>query len=101
MQLNRLSLSLLRKVIDVQLIRIRTDDELMWYKNMWDDILANEGNDNPFIEFVWFYNWWQTMGRREHVELYAVENDGQIIAFFSIYDSTSLGNTNLCICRRK
>jgi len=82
MQLNRLSLSLLRKVIDVQLIRIRTDDELMWYKNMWDDILANEGNDNPFIEFAWFYNWWQTMGRRERVELYAVENDGQIIAFF-------------------
>ncbi|OXS74059.1 GNAT family N-acetyltransferase [Lysinibacillus sp. KCTC 33748] len=66
----------------MQLIRIRTDDELMWYKDIWDGILEAEGNDNPFIEFAWFYNWWQIVGRRERIELYAVEENGTIIAFF-------------------
>ena len=54
----------------------------MWYKDIWDEILASEDNDNPFIEFAWFYNWWQIVGRRERVELYAVEENGTIIAFF-------------------
>ncbi|MCL1697378.1 GNAT family N-acetyltransferase [Lysinibacillus sp. BPa_S21] len=69
-------------MISLQLIRIRTDVELMWYKDIWDEILATEDNDNPFIEFAWFYNWWQIVGRRERVELYAVEENGAIIAFF-------------------
>ncbi|MFJ8458950.1 GNAT family N-acetyltransferase [Lysinibacillus xylanilyticus] len=69
-------------MINLQLIRIRTDDELMWYKDIWDEILAAEVNDNPFIEFAWFYNWWQIVGRRARVELYAVEENGHIIAFF-------------------
>lgn len=69
-------------MISLQLIRIRTDDELMWYKDIWDEILEAEDNDNPFIEFAWFYNWWQIVGRRERVELYAVEENGTIIAFF-------------------
>lgn len=69
-------------MINLQLIRIRTDDELMWYKEIWDAILEEENNDNPFIEFAWFYNWWQIVGRRERVELYAVEENGTIIAFF-------------------
>ncbi|WP_240518269.1 MULTISPECIES: GNAT family N-acetyltransferase [unclassified Lysinibacillus] len=69
-------------MINLQLIRIRTDDELMWYKDIWDGILEAEGNDNPFIEFAWFYNWWQIVGRRERIELYAVEENGTIIAFF-------------------
>ncbi|MEK5233097.1 GNAT family N-acetyltransferase [Lysinibacillus sp. FSL K6-0232] len=66
----------------MQLIRIRTDDELMWYKEIWDDMLEQENNDNPFIEFAWFYNWWQILGRKAQVELYAVEHQGMIIAFF-------------------
>ncbi|WP_342441437.1 GNAT family N-acetyltransferase [Lysinibacillus sp. FSL K6-0075] len=66
----------------MQLIRIRTDDELMWYKEIWDAILEEEDNDNPFIEFAWFYNWWQIVGRKERVELYAIEHEGTIMAFF-------------------
>lgn len=65
----------------MQLIRIRTDDELMWYKEIWDAILEEEDNDNPFIEFAWFYNWWQIVGRKERVELYAIEHEGTIMAF--------------------
>jgi len=68
-------------VIKLQLIRIRTDDELVFYKKIWDGILANEHNDNPFIEYTWFYNWWITVGKKERVELYAVQNNGDIIAF--------------------
>ncbi|MFU8649147.1 GNAT family N-acetyltransferase [Lysinibacillus sp. RSDA_15] len=66
----------------MQLIRIRTDDELMWYKEIWDGILEEEDNDNPFIEFAWFYNWWQIVGRKERVELFAIEHEGVILAFF-------------------
>ncbi|MFJ7668339.1 GNAT family N-acetyltransferase [Lysinibacillus sp. NPDC097195] len=68
-------------MIKLQLIRIRTDDELVFYKELWDGILANEHNDNPFIEYTWFYNWWITVGKKERVELYAVQNNGDIIAF--------------------
>ncbi|CAM5677047.1 hypothetical protein LSPH24S_10130 [Lysinibacillus sphaericus] len=63
--MNKLFQSLLRRVIKLQLLRIRTDDELVLYKEIWDDILANEQNDNPFIEYAWFYNWWITIGRKE------------------------------------
>ncbi|WP_338651823.1 GNAT family N-acetyltransferase [Lysinibacillus sp. Y5S-8] len=75
----------------MQLIRIRTDDELMWYKEIWDAILEAEDNDNPFIEFAWFYNWWQIVGRKERVELYAIEHDGTIIAFFPFKVSVRWG----------
>lgn len=54
----------------------------MWYKEIWDGILEEEDNDNPFIEFAWFYNWWQIVGRKERVELFAVEHEGIILAFF-------------------
>lgn len=79
--MNKLFQSLLRRVIKLQLLRIRTDDELVLYKEIWDDILAHEQNDNPFIEYAWFYNWWITIGRKERVELYAVQKDEDIIAF--------------------
>lgn len=62
--MNRPSQSYLRKVIKLQLIRIRTDDELTLYKEIWDEILANEQNDNPFIEYAWFYNWWKIVGKK-------------------------------------
>ncbi|WP_339280251.1 GNAT family N-acetyltransferase [Lysinibacillus sp. FSL P2-0066] len=75
----------------MQLIRIRTDDELMWYKEIWDAILEEEDNDNPFIEFAWFYNWWQIVGRKERVELYAIEHEGTIMAFFPFTVSIRLG----------
>ena len=78
---------LVKKGIKLQLIRIRTDDELMWYKEIWDAILEEENNDNPFIEFAWFYNWWQIVGRKERVELYAIEHEGQLgpFSFYSVY----------------
>ncbi|WP_107924185.1 GNAT family N-acetyltransferase [Lysinibacillus parviboronicapiens] len=66
----------------MQLIRIRTDDELTLYKDIWDQILAREHNDNPFIEYAWFYNWWKIIGRKKRVELYAVKEEENIIAFF-------------------
>ncbi|MGE7093546.1 GNAT family N-acetyltransferase [Lysinibacillus sp. NPDC048646] len=69
-------------MIKLQLIRIRTDDELTLYKEIWDEILANEQNDNPFIEYAWFYNWWKIVGKKEQVELYAVKKENHIIAFF-------------------
>lgn len=56
----------------------------MWYKEIWDAILEEEDNDNPFIEFAWFYNWWQIVGRKERVELYAIEHEGTIMAFFPL-----------------
>lgn len=66
----------------LQLIRIRTIDELLFYKDAWDHILASEQNDNPFIEYAWFYKWWQIIGKKERVEVYAVQKDDYIIGFF-------------------
>ncbi len=82
--MNRRFQSLLKRVIKLQLIRIRTEDELAYYKGIWDEILANEHNDNPFIEYAWFYNWWITIGRKERVELYAVQKDEDIVAFLPL-----------------
>ena len=72
----------------------------MWYKEIWDAILEEEDNDNPFIEFAWFYNWWQIVGRKERVELYAIEHEGTIMAF-PLYSVYSLRGKGVCFCRRK
>lgn len=83
----------------MQLIRIRTDDELTLYKDIWDQILAREHNDNPFIEYAWFYNWWKIIGRKKRVELYAVKEEENIIAFFSIHSENAMGGKDLRFCR--
>lgn len=69
---------------ELQLKRIRTADELSLYKKIWDDILATEHNDNPFIEYAWFHNWWQIVGQNERVELYIVKKDNEVVAFFPL-----------------
>ena len=67
----------------------------MWYKEIWDAILEEENNDNPFIEFAWFYNWWQIVGRKERVELYAIEHEGQLGPFF-LLQCLFVGGKGVC-----
>ncbi|MFJ7951254.1 GNAT family N-acetyltransferase [Lysinibacillus sp. NPDC096418] len=66
----------------LQIIRIQTVRELLLYKGFWDGILEAEQNDNPFIEFAWFHKWWQIVGTNEHVVVYAIKKDNDIIGFF-------------------
>ena len=66
----------------LQIIRIQTVRELLLYKVFWDGILETEQNDNPFIEFTWFYKWWQIVGANEQVVVYAIKKDNDIIGFF-------------------
>lgn len=66
----------------LQLIRIETARELTLYKEIWDAILASQQNDNPFLEYAWFYRWWKIVGVGEQVEVFAVKKDHDILGFF-------------------
>ena len=72
----------MKKGIKLQILRIQTVRELPFYKGFWDGILEAEQNDNPFIEFAWFYKWWQIVGANEQVVVYAVKKENDIIGFF-------------------
>ncbi len=61
---------------------IRSLEQLMPFQKIWDHILEENNNDNPFIEFKWVENWWRYIGEKRRVEMIVVEKNDQVIAFF-------------------
>ncbi|MFE6168041.1 GNAT family N-acetyltransferase [Viridibacillus arvi] len=59
-------------------------EQLKAYKKAWDDILEQEKNTNPFIEYEWISTWWATIGQSSNVEIYVVMEDKEAIAFFPL-----------------
>ncbi len=43
---------------------IRNLEELSKYKEVWNKILADNQNTNPFLEYDWIENWWNYLGIR-------------------------------------
>ena len=66
----------------LKLYHIRTIEELKKYKENWNHILETNQNTNPFIEFEWIVNWWLYIGKKKPVEIIAVEDNEEMIAFF-------------------
>lgn len=66
-------------------------EQLKGYKKAWDDILEQEKNTNPFIEYEWISTWWATIGQSSNVEIYVVMEDKEAIAFFPLMREEHLG----------
>lgn len=53
--------------------------------------MEEKNNTNPFIEFDWVYEWWRNLGADRNVEIIAVFDCTEIIAFFPfLYDKKGL-----------
>ncbi len=42
---------------------IQNLEELGTYEEVWNNILADNQNTNPFLEYDWIVNWWKYLGR--------------------------------------
>ncbi|MGN7387429.1 GNAT family N-acetyltransferase [Sporosarcina sp. SAFN-015] len=78
----------------MELARITSLDQLDKYQDDWSLILEENQNTNPFIEFVWVYEWWKHFGDVYDVEIILVKLDGRPIGFFPfIHKSRWFGHT--------
>nr|WP_106780698.1 GNAT family N-acetyltransferase [Lysinibacillus timonensis] len=70
---------------------VKTGEQLQKYKQHWSDLLAEDNNDNPFIEYEWFSLWWETLGKNDPVEVYVVLHNKQPISFFPFIHKVKFG----------
>ncbi|WP_170959376.1 GNAT family N-acetyltransferase [Bacillus thuringiensis] len=62
--------------------QITSMEHLMSYQDDWNRILSINQNNNPFIEFVWIYQWLLYFRNSYDIQIYVVEYENQVIAFF-------------------
>lgn len=83
----------------MELHTIISFEELAQYEKEWTHILDMKQNTNPFIEFMWIYEWWKNLGENKNVEIYMVKNKGMLASIFpflytkkgAIYEYSFLG----------
>ena len=66
----------------MELTRITSLDQLDLYRDDWSLILEGNQNTNPFIEFIWVYEWWKHFGDEYDMEIMLVKLDERPIGFF-------------------
>lgn len=66
----------------MELVQITSIEQLRPYKDDWSFILEENQNTNPFIEFVWIYEWWKHLGDESPVEIIVVKKNEKPVAFF-------------------
>lgn len=66
----------------MELIRIKTVEQLYTVKHEWSQILASTRNSNPFIEFEWVALWMKYYGKEQDVEIIGVKRKGECVGFF-------------------
>ncbi|MEZ7171865.1 GNAT family N-acetyltransferase [Sporosarcina sp. OR05] len=65
----------------MELIRIKTVEQLYTVKHEWSQILATTHNSNPFIEFEWVALWMKYYGNEQDVEIIGVKRRGEFVGF--------------------
>lgn len=88
----------------MELIRIHTWEELQWGKTEWAQILEDNQNSNPFVEFEWVSLWVKRLGKGKNIQIIGVRNEGEYIGFFpfikkssifgNVYEMIGLGQSN-------
>lgn len=80
--------------IDMAIIRITSRNQFEQYREEWSLILEENQNTNPFIEFDWVNEWWKHLGKDFKIEIMAVRQGNEVIAFFPFtYKKNFLGYT--------
>ncbi|GLX66355.1 GNAT family N-acetyltransferase [Paenibacillus glycanilyticus] len=72
--------------------KITSIEELMNYRDDWDNILQRNQNNNPFIEFEWIRQWLLCFHESYDILIYAVWHEQEIIAFFPFIKKKRLFN---------
>lgn len=57
-------------------------EDLALVEKEWTKILDTKQNTNPFIEFMWIYEWWKHLGGCKNIEISVVKENGKIVAIF-------------------
>ncbi|WP_252503972.1 GNAT family N-acetyltransferase [Sporosarcina sp. Marseille-Q4943] len=65
----------------MELTRITSLHQLDQYRDDWSLILEENQNTNPFIEFVWVYEWWKHFGDEYDMEIILVKQNNNPIGF--------------------
>jgi CelD/BcsL family acetyltransferase involved in cellulose biosynthesis len=66
----------------MNLRNISSMEELGGYREEWNQILEDVGNNNPFIEFEWVYRWLLIFGESVELNFYVVLKGNKAVAFF-------------------
>lgn len=54
------------------------------YENEWNEISRKSNNRNPFLEFNWIKAWWETIGAEKEIEIYAIYEEENLLAFMPL-----------------
>ncbi|MCG7345452.1 GNAT family N-acetyltransferase [Sporosarcina sp. ACRSL] len=65
----------------MDLTRITSLAQLEQYRDDWSLILEENQNTNPFIEFVWVYEWWKHFGDEYDMEIILVKQNDRPVGF--------------------
>ncbi|WP_336823679.1 GNAT family N-acetyltransferase [Sporosarcina sp. USHLN248] len=75
----------------MKLIRINTLEQLHKVRGEWAQILEDNQNSNPFIEFEWISLWIECLGSQKNIEVIGIQNElGSYIGFFPFIKKKSL-----------
>src|SRR5512133_1949115 len=55
-------------------------DEFLGLKPFWNGLLAESGNDTPFLTFEWFDHWWKMFGHTARMLVLVVKDSGNMVA---------------------
>ena len=66
----------------MELFQITSKEQFEGFRDDWSLILEENQNSNPFIEFVWIYEWWKHFGDQYDVEIMLVKHDERPVGFF-------------------
>ncbi|PAQ16063.1 hypothetical protein CD798_03220 [Bacillaceae bacterium SAOS 7] len=62
-------------------IIITSLQQLESYRSNWTEILEENENDNPFIEYGWITTWWRYLSGDNQLFIIGVQHENEMIAF--------------------
>lgn len=70
---------------------LTTREAWLPYKEQWQQIVDENGADNPFLEFDLLYAWWSFVAK-DDIEIHVCSEDGEVKGFFPLaVQKTSAG----------
>lgn len=63
---------------------VNTIEELKQYKGEWQELLKENGNNNPFLEFDWIELWWKYFGKGKELFVLLIKVGDTVLGFFPL-----------------
>lgn len=62
---------------------LTTREAWLPYKEKWQQIVDENGADNPFLEFDLLYTWWEFVAKGD-IEIHVCSKDGEVKGFLPL-----------------